>query len=547
MSTRTRRAVSSAVALAMVVGQWPTAALAGCGASSSGGSGPPSISATEVSTSQALEILKRRQDEAANNVQVASLSPPPAPPPPPAAAPAPKPKPAPVVEAAKPKPKPVAEAVKPAPKPAPKVAEAKPAPSPEPKGPETKAPETKPTPAPEAKVEEKPATPEAKPADTANLPKAGGEMAAKPPVSETVDADKSGAAEAPAKKVDTANLPKAGGKLIKAPKEKTVVAYAAPRKAPAASPEPMAYGGSMKDEYVPERPAARRGAWAQGYYDYERQGGWTLNGGTPGEVTSKEHTVGVLAGGDVALRAPGHDGVLLLGALGGYSNTRTKYNDVAFKDADGSTYNRTGARDDLEGGSFGLYGLYASQTWMADMLVKFDFFDLTQTDHVQTCNDPPGLRQNTADVFNVIVAGNLAHRYMLTRDAWFEPTVGFRYTHTDYSNVKQVFDRQPVMEFGLSDGDIFRVQGGARIGTARQLGPNHLLVATVGGFLYSDVAISGISQDYRDVQEGKLRGMGQFTAALSDNSGMTYLMQLEVRGGDDMIGFGAKGGFRYEW
>jgi len=45
----------------------PGNAYAACGASTGGGSGPPSISATEISTAQALQILRRRQDEALAN------------------------------------------------------------------------------------------------------------------------------------------------------------------------------------------------------------------------------------------------------------------------------------------------------------------------------------------------------------------------------------------------------------------------------------------------------------------------------------------------
>lgn len=70
---------------------------------------------------------------------------------------------------------------------------------------------------------------------------------------------------------------------------------------------------------------------------------------------------------------------------------------------------------------------------------------------------------------------------------------------------------------------------------------------TIGGFLYSDVWISGISADYRDVNEGKLRVMGQLTSALAQSNGVTWLLQGEVRGGDDLIGVGVKGGVRYEW
>ena len=141
----------------------------------------------------------------------------------------------------------------------------------------------------------------------------------------------------------------------------------------------------------------------------------------------------------------------------------------------------------------------------------------------------------------------MARRYMHTADSWFEPVVGFRYTHTAYSDIKEFSSKGPPMEFGLTDGDIFRVQGGVRYGFAHVLPNERVWITTLGGFLYSDVFISGISKDFRDVVEGKIRVMGQLTSSLTSADGTTFFTQLEVRGGDDMIGFGAKGGVRYEW
>ncbi len=616
------------MAFAMLAGQWPQAALAApCGAATAGGSGPPSISASEVSTAQALQILRRRQDEqlasAQGGLNVASLSQTP----PPAAQPAPAP--APVIQAPAPKPAaatpppapkivtppapkpvvaaPVAKPAAPAPVAKPQIAEAtpvKPAPAAPATAPPAPQPQIAPPPAaapatpPPVAAAPAPATapadtaqatpkmaptdkdmgaaPAAKPADaaspgmaptdkdfgaTADAAKAprmaptdkdfsavDAKAPSKAPRMAATDKDFADEPKAPAKTPIKAKVKKPAAAKVKAPAEKTYVA---------AAPAPTMYRG-MKDDPVAERPQASRGVWAQGYYDYERQGGYTLDGGAKGALTAKTQTVGMLAGADLIRHQHAREGdVLVVGVLGGYSSSRTRYNDTTFKaeafDGAGNslgidTFTRENARDTLEGGSVGLYSLYTDGNWSVDGLLKFDFMDLNKSDIITACNtDAAFPRSASADVFNVVVAANFARRYMHTASSWFEPVVGFRYTHTDYSNIKEFSAKPPPLAFGLDDGDIFRLQGGLRYGVAHVLPGERVWITTLGGFLYSDVAISGISKDFRDVNEGKLRAMGQLTTSLTGADGTTYFTQLEVRGGDDMIGFGAKAGLRHEW
>lgn len=493
MASRFRKAVSSTLAFAMIYGSWPSQqAIAGaCGAGVSGGSGPPSISATEVSTAQALEVLRRRKDEQQQPIVVASLSQ-----------------------------QPPAQAQAAPPPPPPPQQQAAAAPASQGGAPGAASPAA-------AKVKKAPASAAAS-AASAPAPKAK-KLVKKAPAKTVV-------ADAPAPKAK------------KAPAKETVVASAAP--APY-------YGGSIKDTYVDARPAPVHGVWVQGYYDYERISGWTLLGAdNPGSLTSKQETAGVIGGFDRKVASRG-DATWIVGVLGGYENSKTTYNDQNFHEvpADFATYRRINAHDTTEGGSVGLYSLVTSPTWSFDAMLKFDILSYDQRDQfIQTnCVPPNGGpfdRQNTSDMFNVILAGNLSHRYMHTATSWFEPTVGFRYTHTDYSNLRQFINAPgggPALPFGLEDGDVLRLQGGLRYGTAHILSGDRVLITTIGGFLYSDVAISGISQNYRDVIEGKIRVMGQFTAALAQANGMTYMLQTEVRGGDDMFGVGVKGGVRYEW
>ena len=477
MSSRFRKAVSSTLAFAMIYSSWPaTQAYAACGASASNGSGPPSISATEVSTSQALQVLRRRQDEQQQPIVLASLSQ-------------------------------------------------------QPPAQQQAAPPPPPPPQQQAAASAAPAT------------QGGGTApgaAAAPKKAPAAAATSSGDAPKTKKLVKKAS-PKAVDKPAPA-KEKAVVASAAPA--------PAYRGGSIKDDYVAPPPSPTRGVWVQGYYDYERQSGWTLEGGPKGALTSKEQTAGFIAGADI-IRAHG-DGQIIVGVLGGYSSSTTKYNDTGFTNENGTPMVRFDAKDTTEGGSVGAYGLYTNGRVSADLLVKVDLLDYKSKDIVSPADCANGLtpygRENSADLTNVVLAGNVARRYMMSPTTWFEPIIGFRYTHSDYSNIRQFAEQnKQVADFGLSDGDIFRIQGGLRYGFAHPLSAERVWVMTIGGFLYSDVWISGISADYRDVNEGKLRVMGQLTSALAQSNGVTWLLQGEVRGGDDLIGVGVKGGVRYEW
>lgn len=518
MASRFRKVVSTTVSAAMIYASWPASvSYAACAGATSGGSGPPSITATEVSTAQALQILRRRQDEQQQPTVLASLS---QPPPAAAAAPPPKPKPVPVVEAPAPKKAPAA-ATKPA---QPAVA----------------------TPPPAA-VAEKPAQSETKAAPPAPPAAATGEKApAVAPKTTTLKEDlKPGRKMPPPADTVTKQAPR---KPIVREAKPTPKEYYEP--APRAHAAAPSYGGSIKDDYVAP-PSPTRGVWAQAYYDYERQGGWTLDGGTPGALTSRESTVGILAGADIIRQSMAHGGgQVVLGMLGGYSNTHTTYNNATF--TDGDLYLRRGASDTTEGGSIGAYGLFLNDKLSADMLVKLDFMSYDKSDNTLDieagCGGDVAHRNASSDLFNVVLAGNVANRYMLSSNTWLEPTVGFRYTHSDYSNIKTALaGAGPALAFGLSDGDVLRLQGGVRYGFAHMLSADRVWIGTFGAFLYSDVLVSGISRDYQEVQEGKLRVMGQITNSITDRNGMTYMLQGEIRGGDDMIGVGVKGGVRYQW
>ena len=113
---------------------------------------------------------------------------------------------------------------------------------------------------------------------------------------------------------------------------------------------------------------------------------------------------------------------------------------------------------------------------------------------------------------------------------------------------------QPTGRLGLEDGSALRLQAGARFGDRVELEGGYVLATTVGAFLYSDVAISGFAsvagqtgEAVGPVDEGKVRLLGQLETRLSLGNGLSYMMQAEFRGGGDVIGAAGQIGMRYEW
>jgi hypothetical protein len=140
---------------------------------------------------------------------------------------------------------------------------------------------------------------------------------------------------------------------------------------------------------------------------------------------------------------------------------------------------------------------------------------------------------------------NLYYHLDLGGGYWAEPLIGQRYTYTAYGSGAE--------GLGLTNGQVFRIQGGIRLGSAQAWGGS-LVNTSVVGMLYSDVWVDGfaLTEDTlvstaSEVDEGKLRGLGQVMVMVGTGDGMTYSGQVEVRGGEDLIGVGGRLGARYEW
>ena len=156
-------------------------------------------------------------------------------------------------------------------------------------------------------------------------------------------------------------------------------------------------------------------------------------------------------------------------------------------------------------------------------------------------------RPRTGDVSenNFTAATNFSYRFDLSGGYWLEPLVGVRYTYTDFGSGAEALD--------LTDGQVLRVQGSLRLGTA-QPWQGYTLGTSVLGMLYSDVIVTGYMQSdggftstVSNTDEGKLRGLAQLVLILEDQRGLSYSAQVDVRGGEDLIGVGGRLGVRYRW
>ncbi len=312
----------------------------------------------------------------------------------------------------------------------------------------------------------------------------------------------------------------------------------------------------------PVRPAI----WAQAFGDYERRSGSIITpaggvgvigaglGGLAGgpdlapaflSLNTRTETWGVIGGLDLTFRnvaRPG-DG-LIIGALGGYMEQNIQFR------------NQTNLRARVEGPSVGVFATYFNGAFSGDITFKADFLDLTQSwaelQVFNTGNTFLNTGSAQTDFVNYTVQGNLNYRIMISPIAFIEPTVGFRYIRSDYASGAGLL-------FGLDDGEVWRVQGGAKIGANIDNG-NVIVTPSVTGLAYSDVSITGgvlnsavgpftstaggvILPD----DEGKIRGMGILNVNFDFKNGVQAFVEGNVRGGEDLWGYGGRGGVRVQF
>ena len=126
---------------------------------------------------------------------------------------------------------------------------------------------------------------------------------------------------------------------------------------------------------------------------------------------------------------------------------------------------------------------------------------------------------------------------------WVEPTAGLEYIISRYASGAN--------QFGLADGALLRLQGGARLGfEGAWNGLGISIVAT--GLLYDDVLVTGgVLPSAPNPQiladQGLLRAEGILTVNFDHGNGVTSFVQADLQGGKDLFGAGGKVGVRVAW
>ena len=304
-------------------------------------------------------------------------------------------------------------------------------------------------------------------------------------------------------------------------------------------------GYSLKD--VPNANEAQNGVWAALYGAYERHD--NLSPGQDNNATRTQYTKGVVSGLDTYVSPTGGGygaPSIQLGILGGYESTRSAFTTPPAYAADTSEGNFNGTQID-EGGFVGIYGSYVLNQFAADLLVKVDLFDHT-TEQSITCkpNKEEGFIpfSGTTSETNTNVASNVYYRFYADNRIWIEPTAGFRYSHTSYGDGASALF--------ITDGDEWRIQGGVRVGTDGYIGGYFWRASILGG-IYDDVSISGYTLDTipgsgsAKIDEGKVRGICSLFGSIYDGQGKTFFAQVDVYGGQDVVGVTGKVGARWQW
>ena len=335
---------------------------------------------------------------------------------------------------------------------------------------------------------------------------------------------------------------------------------------------------------LPIEPAVRFGTWTQVFGDYQKRdaagpaslnccivGGIPFGGNQPNlalNIDSRTSTVGFVAGADLTSRSffSANDG-FIAGVTAGYTSSEMKLNTSAspsplqtagFIANNGVGAVGTGAsqlRATVSGPTVGGYATYFSAGFSTDVTAKFDFLTVNETfnDLLATTTGSVGAPAFVAfsgagsvDLLNSTFVGNLNYRFDLYPNFWVEPTVGVAYTNSSYGS--------GAARLGLADGNLVRVQGGARFGTSTFTGNGVLMTTTLTGLAYNDVLVKGGFIPVNAFQGGNLlvqadqgfmRGEGILVLNFDFGNGTSSFVQGDVYGGAHLFGAGGRAGIRW--
>ncbi|WP_441710988.1 hypothetical protein [Hyphomicrobium sp. 2TAF46] len=354
-----------------------------------------------------------------------------------------------------------------------------------------------------------------------------------------------------------------------------------------ASAEATSESYESQDQFNSDRRITS--SWGQAYLDYEFHD--NIAPGTQENRARNSRTAGALSGTDWTwIKAGSVPQAVQFGIFSGYQGQWNTFSNTNFdapqttNDSGLDNFNRTNNHQDITGEFYGAYlaAIYGRSTF--DLAFKADDFDLNQksllTQTNGTCGPgtvPTAFEVGGASVNNYTISGEASYRHPVSPSSWLEPTMGLRFTWTDYGNdpthlvatgasgTLPILPQEVSGRLGLEDGTVLRLTAGVRAGHEVPLPDGGLWTLIGGAYLYSDVAISGFRYNppvvpnegtvspgvagtsVFPVDEGKVRGLGQIVSTWDYANGWTYLLAGEVRGGEDVFGVGGRAGARYKW
>ena len=344
---------------------------------------------------------------------------------------------------------------------------------------------------------------------------------------------------------------------------------------PAAEERPKPAAVTPKEPLLPLpiEPAVRFATWTQVFGDYQKRdaagpsaltcciGGPLAQPNLALNIDSRTSTVGFVAGAD--LTTQGLFSGFIAGVTAGYTWSELKLNTTATSiDQPLVGTGVSHLRATASGPTVGAYATYFNAGFSTDLTVKFDFLTLDETfnDLFATTGAytfaatgfgvPPFISfagAGSVNLLNSTVVGNLNYRFDLYPNLWVEPTVGVQYTNSSYGS--------GAAQLGLADGNLVRVQGGARFGTSILLSNGVLMTPILTGLAYNDVVVQGgffpvgfqANNLLVQADQGFMRGEGIFALNFDFGYGMSSFVQGDVYGGAHLFGAGGRGGIRYQW
>ncbi len=326
----------------------------------------------------------------------------------------------------------------------------------------------------------------------------------------------------------------------------------------------------------------RIGSWAQGFGDYEHRTGsqsilFNCCTSVPGntiipmtlDASSTTSSGGFVGGVDITKRRlSGPQDGFVAGLLGGYIWNNITVNTSAFssdptKLANGS--NRTTAH--IDGPSLGLYATYFNGPFSNDFLIKNDFLSLDEswsgilgfgTCNAAICNGAPpnfsaatayanpNLGSGSTNLNQLTIYDNVNYKIPLYERIAIEPTGGLLYVNSSYSS--------SAAALGLSDGYIFRVQGGARLRVDSMLGDTRMTTLLTGR-IFDDVVVHGNNIQAGSFgpsgnilsDQGKVQGEAIASVNFDLGRGLSASVEGDVYGGQGVFGAGGKATIRMRW